>query len=347
MGYDFDIVECVSKLVVERAFPRGPPYVLRDSDGVQNFRTSLERLESCGFVGMMYEQGGCSEWQLTEAGMNDLIPALTIDEPKPAIQVRLNIPLEDKTSHELLGALEDNGWVWQRRQKGHQCPPYTLQDGGSEKLFYTSGLALCTKYAQCLLSAPRLAKLGVLAIEHCKPPTYHSKVLRGNPPDPAALPVLQEDLPLGIEDGLVDVEIDGGGVAGSQDQTWDDDDDEPFDIASDGAPDQDNIVDDDDVFLIALEAELDLQDLQEAGGTVTPVAGGTVTPIAEFPPMGSGAAGSSSDNGGMPYFCLGSVDVVYHHARASRLHFQVFLFFLTFLCFAISIFMCTDGHARA
>mmetsp|Transcript_81936 Transcript_81936/g.264514 ORF Transcript_81936/g.264514 Transcript_81936/m.264514 type:complete len:149 (+) Transcript_81936:167-613(+) len=46
------------------------------------------------------------------------------------------------------------------------------------------------------------------------------------------------------------------------------------------------------------QAELELQDLQEAGGTVTPVAGGTVTPIAEAPPMGSGAAGSSSDSGG-------------------------------------------------
>mmetsp|Transcript_41899 Transcript_41899/g.135615 ORF Transcript_41899/g.135615 Transcript_41899/m.135615 type:complete len:236 (+) Transcript_41899:401-1108(+) len=185
MGYDLDVVECVSKLVVARAFPRGPPYVLRDSDGVEHFRSSLERLESCGFVGMLYEQGGCSEWQLTEAGMNDLIPALTIDEPTPALQVRPNIALEDKTSHELLRALEANGWVWQRRLKGHECPPH---DGGSAKLFYTSGLALCTKYAQCLLSAPRLAKLGVLAIEHCKLPTYYSKVLRGNPPDPAALP---------------------------------------------------------------------------------------------------------------------------------------------------------------
>ena len=89
-----------------------------------------------------------------------LIRVWTLSAPQAALRSRVDIPLEDYTSYELILHLRQEGFTWQQwippsqRKKGIVLPvDYRI---GAAKLFFSnaqSTLPICPKYLQCLAKA--------------------------------------------------------------------------------------------------------------------------------------------------------------------------------------------------
>ena len=127
MCTDIDASDVVTAMYTSGVRPGRGKYLLSGDDAAEGpKRDTLDRLEGLGFVQLLASRPGCSEWQLTKQGMQELVPARHLQNPVPAIRVRSSIPLEDKTSYEMLCALEDRGWAWQFLKPKEDAQEYII-----------------------------------------------------------------------------------------------------------------------------------------------------------------------------------------------------------------------------
>ena len=90
-------------------------------------------------------------------------------------RVRPQLPLCDRSDHELLLTLLNEGWTWQHSRAVNRCRAYHV---GEDKLFWTSGPSCGTKYMLALLRAPELLEGGIDYIKHGLGERGYEKLLR-------------------------------------------------------------------------------------------------------------------------------------------------------------------------
>ena len=211
LGTDRDFIDVVSKMVAACALPGAQhSFVLEGMDNQGACRQALDKLESSSLVTLLDEGQGSSQWQFTKLGVEKLTPIRVAHSPQPALQLRVGLPLADRTGYELMAMLEQQGWVWGLNAKNKKPAPYVMPDG--EKLFYTSGLILPRMYAHCLLISLDLHAKGVTHIEHGCTPKYYKRLLTGCG-SPSALPIADRsmDLDAGLLGDAATVMVDGEG----------------------------------------------------------------------------------------------------------------------------------------
>lgn len=80
---------------------------------------TIEALEEYGFI-ECYKFNTETYIALTETGhQKGLIRVWGLSEPVPALQVRLELPLESMTSYELMTTLTNDGWSWRHVELRH------------------------------------------------------------------------------------------------------------------------------------------------------------------------------------------------------------------------------------
>ena len=91
-------------------------------------------------------------WQLTKQALSSLPIAQSVESPRSFHDLPPDsrpLALKDQACYQLCKALKDDGWVWQRLQKG-QSVPYKLE---GSKVWYSSGLQISKSYLLCLVQA--------------------------------------------------------------------------------------------------------------------------------------------------------------------------------------------------
>jgi hypothetical protein len=124
-----------------------------------------------------------------------------------------SMPLDRLHPLQLVLALVDAGWEWQKLSREHmlRAPPYQI---GKQQVWYSVGVtASCidVAYLKALLDSERLKGLGVLAIPHGHPATVYEDLLVGKVPKLAAIsavPAARKRKELG------DLKMDVDGVPG-------------------------------------------------------------------------------------------------------------------------------------
>ena len=141
----------------------------------------LNALLQNGFVVQL--DGGLG-WSLTDLGKQRLSFGWTLERPTLVCMPR-EIPIADKTEWELVHALREDGWVWQRwvppsqrRKRGPVQPEaYYL---GEPKIWFTSGTSVCWSYLCVLLQAPALVAEGLSMVPHGREAALYDRILTGN-----------------------------------------------------------------------------------------------------------------------------------------------------------------------
>ena len=127
-------------------------------------------------------------WFLTDAGTKDLTSCARVANPVRVFQVRNQLRLQDRTSYELILALQEAGWQWQawvpaskrtRRMAlaGRTFDAY-VRDG--QKVWYSTSEPPVLSYMLVLLRAEEIFALGLPAIEHGRDDASYKALLRGD-----------------------------------------------------------------------------------------------------------------------------------------------------------------------
>ena len=161
----------------------------------------LETLELHGLV----TKAGAEHfrWYFTDLGARELCSCSALSRPSRVFRVREELPLADRSTFELLLALTDEHWEWQRwvptskrtrrmAAAGQTFDPYTR---GSRKVFY-SGESPSHSYLLLLLKAEEYFDDGLPAIQHGREEACYKAILKGD--FQSMMPQLQ-DLPPEIE----------------------------------------------------------------------------------------------------------------------------------------------------
>lgn len=197
-----EIVEFVTKLVSARAMPSyNQPLIVQDSLG-DDPESVILMLESAGIIRLVSEDASKTAWEFTHQGVAQLVPLRELRMPRPALSIRPNVDLSDRTPYELLSMLEASGWQWRkmpRRRRGQPALP-AYEFPNSEKVFYTKALSLPSAYAQCLLSAEQLKLSGTPQIAHGQSVAHYRGLLRLTDQVEAPCALALDDGP--FDDGL-------------------------------------------------------------------------------------------------------------------------------------------------
>lgn len=180
IGFDPDIADVTTKLVTTRALPgcRFPLVVQHSHPQSHAERAALEKLEFLGFATIVSDEGDSTLWEMTEFGVQQLPPLRQMCSPRPALALRANLPLADRSSFELVVMLEEAGWQYKPKVRARRLQGYCWPEG--EKVFTTTGLILPPLYAQCLLQASMLHASGVASIEPCQRASCYKRLLDGH-----------------------------------------------------------------------------------------------------------------------------------------------------------------------
>ena len=153
-GLQDALVPFVTCLVQAKAYPHTDrdrwPQVAESQAPV------MEALRSLGCVQAEFVEGKGTCCALTHNAIDGgrLQPQWTLSNPKPVLCVRDGIPLEDRTSYELMQLLLQDGWEWRAYTKrGGRLLYYKL---GDAKVFYSppgNSSPISPAYLQCLIKA--------------------------------------------------------------------------------------------------------------------------------------------------------------------------------------------------
>ena len=147
----------------------------------------FETLVAQGFAQQVCDGGHEWGFQLLPHSFACITLRFQLCNPVLVSQIqRVSLPLEERSTYELLCLLRSNGWQWQKpTSKERKSLEFRANDGSSPK-FYFCGVQGERSYFACLLDADRLAGLGVDAIRHQAPAGYYNALLAGNLQDALA-----------------------------------------------------------------------------------------------------------------------------------------------------------------
>jgi hypothetical protein len=151
-----DVLLCVTDMIRSRAFPgsRGQPWPPEDSHG-----TVIKFLEDQGLVSADEEPvlDGTVAYRLTPMAMERLISGHRLQSPSAVCKPRLHLPIEERTTFELIRHMSELGWEWQAWQTDvARRARLGLPDGyrpGEPKRWFTSGHTVSHSYLLVLLKA--------------------------------------------------------------------------------------------------------------------------------------------------------------------------------------------------
>ena len=135
----------------------------------------MKQLEDMGFATCHREYTDRSEWQLTESGLTELVPVVTLGEPRPLFSCARALEsgkmMEEWTTFELVDHLVDSGWSFKNVLKGVRR---ALRWGGFAPVFETRVVsAHSLKRLVAFGNASNLPSLPGLSIQ----PTLRSRLL--------------------------------------------------------------------------------------------------------------------------------------------------------------------------
>ena len=160
--------------------------------------------ESLGYTAMPHEAASlqllqehglaCSQgnqdvrWFLTDAGTKDLTSCARVANPVRVLQVRNQLRLQDRTSYELILALQEAGWQWQAwvpaskrtRRMAVAGRTFDAYVRGGQKVWYSTSEPPLLSYILVLLRAEEIFDLGLPAIEHGRDDASYKALLRGD-----------------------------------------------------------------------------------------------------------------------------------------------------------------------
>lgn len=190
------LAETVSALVEHAAIPGSEQWLPLGQSA------ELLVLQTAGFI-LSSHRG----FQLSQQGLEKLQMCRQYSTSKPVVAVTLDsLSLPSPSEHELIQALEDSGWVWERlprkRARGSDVLAPFVYEVGGEKIWRTAGFTIHREYLQCLLAANGLKEqYGILRIPHGASATIYAKLLKGTvtEPHPKQELHLQDDLATEVE----------------------------------------------------------------------------------------------------------------------------------------------------
>ena len=118
---------------------------------------TAEMLEQHGFMMRTRDE----RWALTDRTMKNLQAYRTLCSPSRVFEPRPAVPMHERTTHELLLALEEDGWQWSRwvprsARKRHTFIPDAFRQG-DQKVWYST-LLPSSAYMQVLLRSEECLK---------------------------------------------------------------------------------------------------------------------------------------------------------------------------------------------
>eukprot|EP00435_Cladocopium_sp_Y103_P050317 s774_g15.t1 len=192
------LAQTVSALVEHAAVPGSEQWLPLDQSA------ELLVLQRAGFV-LSSHHG----FQLSQQGLEKLQMCRQYSTSKLVAAVTLNsLSLSSPSEHELIQALEDSGWVWDRlprkRANGSDVLAPFFYEVGGEKVWRTGGFTIQKDYLQCLLAADDLKKqYGILRIPHGASAAVYAKLLKGTVTEPRPQQELHLQGDLATEEDIV------------------------------------------------------------------------------------------------------------------------------------------------
>jgi hypothetical protein len=170
------------RLLDSRAFPFSQT-VLSVSDDDLLLAGALRQLEFSRFVTAVGSENGTTAWQFTQLGLGKVRHFRGIHRPVRVLDIRTNLPLENRSTWELLRSFLELGWIMKPVPKSQiaklSLAPYAA---GADRIWYNSAVDLTRGrlYITSLLKADKLFEGGVLrAVHHCQKPAYYKKLMSG------------------------------------------------------------------------------------------------------------------------------------------------------------------------
>ena len=189
------LARIVSDLVLSTALPGYREQVaLKPS-------TELSALQAGGFI---HKSSAGDGFQLSQEGLEKLQMCQQYDSMKPVAKVtHHSLSLPGPSEHELLQALEEAGWSWERlprkRSADAESVAKYMYEVGKAKIWRTSSFTLHIEYLQCLLTAEDLKnKYGIVRIPHGASAATYVSLLKGTVTEPQPHPrqvlLLEDDM---------------------------------------------------------------------------------------------------------------------------------------------------------
>ena len=133
--------------------------------------------------------GVAASWQLTVSGLHSVLMCGRLGQFSPLCDVRLGIPLQDRTAYELQLLLRDGGWTWyllpRPRTVARRQVAQAYSVGGPLRWFTRpsgQSFAVAREYLLCLLNAEVLQRdHGIDEIPHGLPQDTYALLLQGIP----------------------------------------------------------------------------------------------------------------------------------------------------------------------
>jgi len=192
----WEIAEVLRQLFEQRAFPcTTTRWTVLRSDRRSSPLFDLQRHGLVDSIDSLTKPGLAASWQFTQKGLKSVLTCAKLGEASALCDVRLGVPLRDRSSYELQLMLQDGGWAWHplpgpRTRARQQLRAYSV---GGPLLWYagsSQSFMVIREYLLCLLDAEVLRGSGISEIPHGLAQHTYALLLRGiplaqHPPPPA------------------------------------------------------------------------------------------------------------------------------------------------------------------
>ena len=181
-----DLSRLVTALVRNGALQRREPQHWLKVDG--SLCSAARALESLGFARCETLAPGDLYCCILDHSLRSdvLISSWALSDPQPALALRIDIALQDRTSWELLQILHDQGWSWAPWRSPltisnkKNVSPIGYAPGDAKKIYSSpvSQTVICHYYLRALLSAEELC-LRLANVPHGRPSSHYKVILDG------------------------------------------------------------------------------------------------------------------------------------------------------------------------
>ena len=190
--------EILRQLFAQRALPHTTTrWTVLRSDRRSGILFHLQDSGIVDSIDSLVTPGVAASWQLTVSGLHSVLMCGRLGQFSHLCDVRLGIPLQDRTAYELQLMLRDGGWTWHslpgpRTVARRRLQAYSV--GGPLRWFTRpsgQSFAVAREYLLCLLDAAVLQRdHGIDEIPHGLPQNTYALLLQGiplaqHPPAPA------------------------------------------------------------------------------------------------------------------------------------------------------------------
>ena len=179
------VADVVTKLVNCKALPGCAALQAFPADDLDDDETDIiVELFEHDFVDVSRTDGPDSDSpelvRLEKKALAHLSYCCELSSPTPALAVRDELPIEDRTAYELMMELENQGWEWSLLpSKDEDREALDYKPTSTEKVWYTSGVSAHQEYLLCLLQAGTLWAKGITRIPHGAAQSVYRNLLAG------------------------------------------------------------------------------------------------------------------------------------------------------------------------